>query len=268
MHVGSEKGIQTVVRIEKDERNVDGVHDKIFSTNSQKCEAEEKLGNRMTPTDEKSRKFELFPLKSRVIQNEGREIITVVPYSHKNVENSHLVSDSSEHDFVDLDGDGGAREDKIAQCGSASHIEYPDSMDINNIDSISDQRPNKTAKDMMNAQEKEEIVKSAKEIQYNISIFQSNILYSIFFIAVFIYLSGEVYLSYIRNGDYFWEKIPTLLPSLLAANLILWLDFNFGVQRQNLSETNTMSVPCLEDLFQDTTNSLFCLIILPFVLLR
>ena len=267
-HIGMETDPQTVVRIEKEGRNVDGVDDKMVSTSSQKCQTEEKLENRMTPTDEKTRILEFLPLKSSVMQNEGNEIITVVPYSHKNTENSNLESDSDECNFIDLEADDVAREDKVVQFASASHIEYPDLMAINNIDPISDEIPNKTTVQMTNGEQREEGMKSAEEIQYNFSIFQSNILYSFFFIAVFIYLSGEVYLSSIRNGDCYLLYLPKLLPSLLATNLILWLDFNFGVHRQNLSETNTMSVPCLEDLFQDTTNSLFCLIILPFVLLR
>ena len=259
---------QTVVRIEKEGRNVDGVDDKMVSTNSQKCDTEEKLGNRMTPTDEKTRKLEFLPLKSIAMQNEGNEIITVVSYSHKNTENSNIESDSDECNFIDLEADDVAREDKVAQFASASHIEYPDLMDINNIDPISDEIPNKTTVEMTNNEPREEVMESAEEIQYNFSIFQSNILYSFFFIAVSIYLSGEVYLSSIRNGACYLLYLPKLLPSLLAANLILWLDFNFGVHRQNVTETNTFSVPCLEDLFQDTTNSLFCFLILPFVLLR
>ena len=99
----------------------------------------------------------------------------------------------------------------------------------------------------------------------NFSVFQSNILYILFFTGTLLYLLGDLYISSLRNGEYF----PTLLVSLLAVNLILWIDFNLDIQRsRDISSSDSCRVRWLDDLFQDTTNALFCFILLPFILLR
>ena len=63
----------------------------------------------------------------------------------------------------------------------------------------------------------------------NFSIIQSNILYFLFFLGTFIFLAGDIFISSIRKGDPFWDK---LLSALLASNLILWLWVNHDIHRE------------------------------------
>ena len=103
-------------------------------------------------------------------------------------------------------------------------------------------------------------------IEPEFCIFQSNILYTLFFLSSILYLLAEIWITANRYS----ENFPMLFTFLLASNLILWIDFNMDVFKIKVFEMETMNCTCLclEDLFQDTTNSLLCILILPFMLLQ
>ena len=101
--------------------------------------------------------------------------------------------------------------------------------------------------------------------QPNFSLFQSNLLYLFFFLGAFTYLLGDFWFSTTRNGFSF-AQFPKVYSILLLVNLILWIDFNRNVLRDDSTENKRFGF--LEHLLQNSTDMLFCLILLPFMLVR
>ena len=120
----------------------------------------------------------------------------------------------------------------------------------------------------------------------NLSLIQSNILYVLFFLGASIILFIDVLDQRFRKSA-FWSRDPENLHihpswisdvisnvsnvtkvfiSLLVVNVILWIDFNLRIVRTSSSRSNTNDV--YEDLLQYSTNTLFCVIILPFIWMK
>ena len=101
--------------------------------------------------------------------------------------------------------------------------------------------------------------------QPNFSLSQSNLLYLFFFLGAVTYLLGDFWFSTTRNGFSF-SQFPKVYSILLLVNLILWIDFNRNVLRDDSTENKRFGF--LEHLLQNSTDMLFCLILLPFMLMR
>jgi hypothetical protein len=93
----------------------------------------------------------------------------------------------------------------------------------------------------------------------NFSLLQSNILYLMFFLGSFLCLGMNMIVQKAKNGSI--SNNTQFFISILLLNVILWVDFNFKVFRK----ARTAGIRCsfCEELFQDSTNSMFCVIIAP-----
>ena len=93
----------------------------------------------------------------------------------------------------------------------------------------------------------------------NFSLLQSNILYLMFFLGSFLCLGADMIVQKARNG--FISNNTQFFLSILLLNIILWIDFNFKVFRK--ARTAGRSYSICEELFQDSTNIMICVIIAP-----
>ena len=93
----------------------------------------------------------------------------------------------------------------------------------------------------------------------NFSLLQSNILYLMFFLGSFLCLGADMIVQKGKNG--FISNNTQFFISILLLNIILWVDFNFKVFRKTRTESRSNSF--CEELFQDSTNIMFCVIIAP-----
>ena len=103
----------------------------------------------------------------------------------------------------------------------------------------------------------------------NFSSKQSNILYALFLYGAFSYLLGDLYFTYFRLGVLNFWALPKIYMAILACNILLWLDLkrNFvSPPPANLSRS-CLSLT-LEDVVKDSSHTLFCLILLPILLLK
>ena len=106
--------------------------------------------------------------------------------------------------------------------------------------------------------------KSAKTEEPNFSLLHSNILYLLFFVGSLTCLGADMALQRVKNK--FIKNNTKLFVSFFAANVFLWIDFNFNKVFRKPNPARSVYVPC-EELFQYSTNILLCIIIAPFILL-
>ena len=64
----------------------------------------------------------------------------------------------------------------------------------------------------------------------------------------------------------FIKNNTKIFVSFFVANILLLIDFNFNIVFRKPNLARTVHFPC-EELFQDSTNILLCIIIAPFILL-
>ena len=107
------------------------------------------------------------------------------------------------------------------------------------------------------------VVKSKRTEEPNFSLLRSNILYLMFFVGSFNCLGGDVVMQWAKNG--YINNNTKLFLSFFVANVLLWIDFNFQVFRK--SNSCFRSCNFCEELFQDSTNTMLCILIAPFILI-
>ena len=95
----------------------------------------------------------------------------------------------------------------------------------------------------------------------NFSLFHSNILYLCFFVGTFFCLAADSLLQLEKN--HFINDITKLFLALFLINILLWIDFNINFSKSTRSSIRKYKL--CEDICQDTTHLLFCLVIAPFL---
>ena len=108
---------------------------------------------------------------------------------------------------------------------------------------------------------------SDEKFEPDFSLRQSNILYIIFFIGAFLYLLADIYFIYIRWRSFNFRALPKKYISLLLINLLLWIDFNRNY-KSNATTNVTNNLTAVEEIIQDSTHTLFCMILLPLIWIK
>ena len=122
----------------------------------------------------------------------------------------------------------------------------------------------KTATDT-DLQENDTTSKSIKINNPNFSVFQSNVLYSLFFLGTFIIMGLDIVVQMSRKS--YISNVTIAFMLLLVVNVILWVDFNSNMRVERTSSSET-KFGFFEDLLEDSTSTLLCFIIVPFLWLK
>ena len=103
------------------------------------------------------------------------------------------------------------------------------------------------------------------------SFYQSNILYTLFLLGYATCIILDVLVQLARKG---WttksiSKITQWAVAILLVNIGLWVDFIIGIaKKKNTLETNNQGSSWLNELISFSSNSLVCIVLLPFFLCR
>ena len=109
------------------------------------------------------------------------------------------------------------------------------------------------------------IRKTSQRYDPKFSVFQSNVLYMLFFLGAFTVFGLDVCFQLNKNEE-IGEDTQVFL-FLFVVNVILWMDFNLKTVKRR-SEQSRLGSTFLELLLQYSTDTLFCIILVPIIWIR
>ena len=114
--------------------------------------------------------------------------------------------------------------------------------------------------------EGEEKSMSPYEKKLSFSVSHSNVLYTIFFLGSILIICMDIIFQLVRKS--YVSQITFFYLGLMIFNLCIWLDFVYGILRRKRTSENSLERGYFDDVFNYSTNFLFCLVILPFLLVK
>ena len=118
--------------------------------------------------------------------------------------------------------------------------------------------------DLGNEGEEESMSTYEKKLSFSVS--HSNVLYTIFFLGSILIICMDIIFQLVRKS--YVSQITFFYLGLMIFNLCIWLDFVYGILRRKRTSENSLERGYFDDVFNYSTNFLFCLVILPFLLVK